>query len=109
MIDFPLFDPQMVPAFDRSSLDHATVGNVLLDGAIRWFTRFDGCSKRICQRPGQCIDHFDPEWTINLCFKAPKAIGDASGWVISTLSWEFLFRFSVNSWLSIFLRSWLAR
>jgi len=67
----------MVSAFDRSSLDHAAVGNMLLDGAVRWLAGLDRSCERLCQRPGQRIDHFEPEWTIDLGFKAPKAIGDA--------------------------------
>src|SRR5437879_552212 len=67
----------MVTAFYRSSLNHATVGNVLLDGTIRWLARLDGSCERFCQRLGQCIDHFEPEWTIDLGFKASKVIGDA--------------------------------
>src|ERR1700751_2352818 len=66
----------MVSAFDGSPFDHATVGNILLDGAIRWLAGFDGGCERLCQRLGQCIDHFEPEGTIDLCFKVPKAIGD---------------------------------
>src|ERR1700741_1489150 len=67
----------MVAAFDRSSLDHATVGNVLLDGTIRGLARFDGSSERFCQRLGQCIDHVEPEWTIYLCLEAAQVIRDA--------------------------------
>jgi hypothetical protein len=71
-VTFPLFDSQMVPAFDRSSLDHATVGNMLLDGTIRGLARFDGGCKRLRQGLGQRIDHIEPEWTIDLGFKAAK-------------------------------------
>jgi hypothetical protein len=72
-----LFDSKMVLAFDRSSLDYATVGNVLLDGTIRGLARFDGSCERFCQRLGQCIDHLEPEGTIDLCLEAAKVIRDA--------------------------------
>jgi hypothetical protein len=60
----------MVPAFDRSSLDHATVGNVLLDGTIRGLARFDRSCERFCQRLGQCIDHLELQGTIYLRLEA---------------------------------------
>jgi hypothetical protein len=50
---------------------------MLLDGTIRGIARFDGSYERYCQRLGQCIYHVEPEWTIDLGFKAPKVIGDA--------------------------------
>jgi hypothetical protein len=73
--DVLLFDPQMVAAFDRSSLGQATVGNVLFDGTIRWLARFD----RSCERFGQCIDHFEPEWPSTLASKRRRSSGMLSG------------------------------